>query len=167
MCALSTATLELLSSIMMVVFALAVIVVRIKASGQPTNIKKILIPPLAMSTGFFMFFTPKTHDPINYAIFAFLVGCVLSYPLILTSKMYVANGEVYLKRSKWFVILLLVLVALRVVLHNYVQQYVDLYQTGSLFFILAYGMILPWRIAMYLDFRRLSKDDHKPLTSVS
>jgi membrane protein CcdC involved in cytochrome C biogenesis len=152
---MSTATLELLSSLMMFVGALGIIVVRIKASGKPTNVRKILIPPLAMSTGFFMFFSPRTHDPLDYALLAFLVGCVFSYPLILTSKMYIMNGQVFLKRSKWFIVLLLVLVMLRMILHGYVEQYVDIYQTGSLFFILAYGMIIPWRIAMYIQYRKL------------
>lgn len=164
---MSTATLELLSSVMMVVFALAIIVVRLKASGKPTNAKKILIPPLAMSTGFFMFFSPRTHDSLDYAFLAFMVGCLLSYPLILTSKMYLSHGEVYLKRSKWFVIMLLILVVLRMVLHSFVEQYVDLYQTGSLFFILAYGMIIPWRVAMYVQYRKLCGTVRKPAASVS
>jgi membrane protein CcdC involved in cytochrome C biogenesis len=164
---MSTATLELISSLMMLVGAFGIIIVRLKASGKPTNAKKILIPPLAMSTGFFMFFSQRTHDPLRYAALAFLVGCVFSYPLILTSKMYVMKGEVYLKRSKWFIVILLVLVFLRMALHSYVEQYVNIYQTGSLFFILAYGMIIPWRISMYLEYRKLFGTLGNRISSVS
>ncbi len=164
---MSTTLVEILSSIMMAVFAIAIIIVRLKASGRPTSAKKILVPPLAMSTGFFMFLVPKTYDPVEYALIAFLTGCVLSYPLILTSGMFVASGKVYLKRSKWFVIILLVLVALRLVLHSYVEHFVDFYQTGSLFFILAYGMILPWRIAMYIQYRKLRGSSREQAVNAS
>jgi membrane protein CcdC involved in cytochrome C biogenesis len=29
-------------------------------------------------------------------------------------------------------------------------------QTGSIFFLIALGMIVPWRMLMYLDYRRLT-----------
>lgn len=160
------AGIEAISSVMMVIFALMVIGVRMKASGKPVTAKKILIPPIGMSTGFFMFVSPEMHVPIRYALVALLAGCVLSYPLILTSKMFLKKGKVFLKRSKWFVIMLLLLLTLRMVLHGYVEHYVDFYQTGSLFFILAYGMIVPWRVAMYVQFRKLGEMAHRPATSV-
>ena len=47
--------LQILSLVIGVVFATSIIIVRIKLSNRPTNAKKILLPPLFMSTGFFMF----------------------------------------------------------------------------------------------------------------
>ena len=165
---MSASTMGLLSSLIMVVFAVTVIFVRVKASNKPTNAKKILIPPLGMSTGFFMFIDPQTHDPIRYAMLALVVGVVFSYPLIATSKMYISNDEIYLKRSKWFVVILLALLALRMALHSYVEHYVNLYQTGSLFFILAFGMILPWRVVMYIRYRKLCQSmEHTQTATVS
>ncbi|KPV44794.1 hypothetical protein AN477_05720 [Alicyclobacillus ferrooxydans] len=137
--------------------ALIVIVVRLKASQKPTNARKILIPPLGMSTGFLMFVAPQTHMPWHYAVLAFLVGCLFAYPLIASSRMFVDGNDVYLKRSPAFILVLLGLLVLRIVLHTYVEQYVTIVQTGAIFFILAFGMLLPWRIAMFMEYRKLSR----------
>ena len=159
---MSNTAVQILSTVIAVVFALMVIVVRVRGSGKPTNARKILIPPLGMSTGFFMYIVPATHEPFRYAVYAFLVGMVFSYPLILTSKMYRGDDElVYLKRSKSFVLILLVMLILRVVLHEYVGQYVTILQTGSIFFVLAFGMILPWRIAMLIRYRKLTHQSRR------
>lgn len=148
---------EIISTVITIVFALTVIVVRTRGSNKPVNAKKIIMPPLGMSTGFFMFIAPQTHDKWLYALGAFVVGVLLSYPLILTSNMHIREGQIFLKRSKGFVVILLVLLALRIALHQYVEQYVTIMQTGSLFFILAFGMIAPWRVAMLTQFRKLSR----------
>ncbi|MCL6517280.1 cytochrome c biogenesis protein CcdC [Alicyclobacillus sp.] len=149
---------QIISTLITVLFALTVIVVRTRGSNKPVNAKKILIPPLGMSTGFLMFLAPETRDPWLYAGLAFAAGVVLSYPLILTSKMHIVDGEIRLRRSKGFPLILLGLLALRIALHQYVEEYVTIIQTGSLFFILAFGMILPWRIAMFLRYRRLVRE---------
>lgn len=138
--------------------ALLVIGVRLRASRKPTSVRKILLPPLGMSTGFLMFLFPPFHVPYTYALIAFACGLVLSYPLVATSHMHVQGGEIYLKRSRMFPLILLGLLALRMVLRGYVEQYVDLPQTGGLFFILAFGMILPWRLVMLQRFRQLQQE---------
>lgn len=146
---------QLLSTLVVVVFAFGVIFIRLKASQYPTNARKILIPPLGMSTGFLMFVVPQTRSPWSHILLAIVCGVILSYPLIATSKMYEENGYVYLKRSKGFVVILLTLLIVRLALHHYIEQYVSLPQTAGLFFILAFSMILPWRVVMYRHFRRL------------
>lgn len=150
-------TAQIVSTVVTVVFALAVIVVRTRGSKKPVNWKKIIMPPIGMSTGFLMFVVPATHDKWLFAGAAFMVGVVFSYPLVLTSNMHIDGGQIFLKRSKGFIVILLVLLALRILLHQYVEQYVTIMQTGSLFFVLAFGMIAPWRIAMLLKFRTLSR----------
>ncbi|MGA8943137.1 MAG: cytochrome c biogenesis protein CcdC [Thermoactinomyces sp.] len=135
--------------------AIIVIFLRLRAAKKPTNAKKILIPPLGMSTGFAMFFFPPTHIPWSWAIAAFLTGALfLSIPLIQTSKMEVIGEQVYLKRSRTFVIILIVLFAIRMSLHTYIEHILSIYQTGSLFFILAFGMLLPWRLSMYIQYKK-------------
>ncbi|MCL6489434.1 MAG: cytochrome c biogenesis protein CcdC [Alicyclobacillus mali] len=148
----------LIATVVAVVFAITVIFVRLRASKRPTNARKILIPPLAMSTGFLMYVFPFTREPILYAIAAFLVGCMFSYPLIATSHFYVGEDGVYLKRSRAFIYILLGLLVVRIVLHSVVERYVDVYQTGSLFFCLAFGMLVPWRIAMFVRYKRLMRE---------
>lgn len=146
-----------ISTIAAFCFAIAVIFIRLKASQKPTNARKILIPPLGMATGFLMFLAPQTHVSFLYAGAAFLVGVLLCYPLIATSRMHAVGTDVYLKRSPAFIVVLLVLLVLRTILHDYVQRFVTLPQTGALFFILAFGMLLPWRIAMFLEYRRIAR----------
>lgn len=147
--------MQIISTFVAIGMALLVIFVRLRAARKPTSIRKILMPPLGMSTGFLMFLIPEFHVPVEYALFALLVGLLFSYPLIATSHMQVIDGEIYLKRSKAFPFILLGLLALRVALRGYVEEYVNLQQTGSLFFLLAFGMILPWRIAMYKRYKKM------------
>jgi membrane protein CcdC involved in cytochrome C biogenesis len=148
--------LQLIVSVGAVFMALMAIAVRMRAAKKPTNVKKILIPPLGMSTGFLMFVAPQTHIPWSYALIALVVGLGFAVPLIRTSHFEILEREVYLKRSKAFPIILLSLLVIRVALHSYVQEFISLPQTGAVFFILAFGMLLPWRIAMYMRYKKVS-----------
>lgn len=141
-----------------ILIAGSVIVIRLKASKKPTNAKKILLPPLFMSTGFLMFAEQSTWIPYWEAIIAFLIGTFFSLFLIKTSKFERHSGDVYLKRSKAFALILVGLLAVRTVMKLFLEQSVSLPQTASFFFILAFGMILPWRITMYIMYRRLSRE---------
>lgn len=149
--------LQLITSIGAVSMALMVIFVRMRAQKKPTSVKKILIPPLGMSTGFLMFVAPQTHIPWSYVLIAFLVGLAFAYPLIRTSHFEINAGDVYLKRSRAFPLILLSLLVIRVALHSYVEAYISLPQTGAVFFILAFGMILPWRLVMYSRYRKVAQ----------
>lgn len=134
----------------------AVLVWRIRETQRPVTAAKILIPPLGMTSGFSMFLAPQTRVPLAWGIAAFLAGAVLlSYPLVHTSALTRRGDTILLQRSRAFLVILLALLAIRLAARSYVEQYVDAIQTGSLFFLLAYGMLLPWRIVMYLRYRAL------------
>jgi membrane protein CcdC involved in cytochrome C biogenesis len=134
----------------------AVIAVRLRASTRPTSLRKIIAPPLGMASGFLMFLIPAMRVPLLWALIAFAVGALLfSYPLILTSRFEVVDGQVYLKRSKMFIVIIVALLAVRVGLHDIVEQHVSIPQTASLFFLLAFGMLLPWRLAMVRQYLKL------------
>ncbi|WP_058301754.1 CcdC family protein [Gorillibacterium timonense] len=149
---------HLLPLIVSALFALSVIGIRLKAAGRPTSERKIIIPPLGMSTGFAMFIFPFMRIPFTWGLLAFLAGALFfSYPLIRTSKFEAIEGHIYLKRSKAFIVILLVLLVIRLILHDYVEQYVSLGQTGALFFLLAFGMLLPWRLAMLVQYRKAAR----------
>nr|WP_091836823.1 cytochrome c biogenesis protein CcdC [Marininema halotolerans] len=138
------------------IIALSFIFIRLRASKRPTDAKKILIPPLGMSTGFFMFVYPPCHIPISWAMIAFSLGALFfATPLIRTSRFEVIDGDVYLKRSKAFIWILLALFAIRMLAHEYIQSFITIPQTAGIFFCLAFGMLLPWRVAMYLQYQRL------------
>lgn len=153
----SQINLNVLYTIGVLVMASLAIVIRLRAANKPTSVQKILLPPLGMSTGFFMFVVPETHIPLMYGLTAFVIGLFFSTFLIRTTAMEMVNGDIFVKRSKAFMFILLGLLAIRIVLHDYVQHYVSVLQTGAIFFILAFGMLVPWRIAMYYQFRRIEK----------
>jgi membrane protein CcdC involved in cytochrome C biogenesis len=137
----------------------AILAWRIRETQRPVTAAKILIPPLGMTTGFCMFLVPQTRVPLAWGLVAFLAGAAfLSYPLVRTSTLTRSGDDVLLKRSRAFLVILLALVAVRLAARTWVEQYVDTLQTGSLFFLLAYGMLLPWRIVMFLRYRALARE---------
>jgi membrane protein CcdC involved in cytochrome C biogenesis len=136
--------------------AAAIIAWRVRETQRPVTVRKIIIPPLGMSTGFSMFAYPPTRIPVSWALAAFALGALLlSYPLVKSSRLVRSGETVMLERSKAFLWILLGLVAVRFAARSYVEQYVSPLQTGSIFFVLAFGMILRWRVLMYLEYRRL------------
>lgn len=150
-----------------VVVASFIIFMRVRATKKPTSARKIIIPPLGMSTGFLMFLVPEMRIPWLWGIGAFLAGAIFfSIPLIRTSRFEVIEGEIYLKRSKAFILILIVLFAIRMGLHNYVEQHISIAQTGAVFFLLAFGMLLPWRLAMFYRYKQMEKQ-HLAQTVVS
>jgi membrane protein CcdC involved in cytochrome C biogenesis len=109
-----------------------------------------------MSTGFIMFAVPEMRVPLAWGVAAILAGALfLSYPLIHTSTLTRDGDSILLRRSKAFLWIILGLAALRLALRAYVEQYVSVTQTASLFFLLAFGMLVPWRVAMFLRYRKL------------
>jgi len=134
----------------------AVMVWRIRETQRPVTAAKILIPPMGMTSGFCMFVVPETRVPVSWGLVAFAIGALfLSYPLVRSSSLWRSGDVILLKRSRAFLVILLALVAVRLAARHYVERYVDAVQTGSLFFLLAYGMLLPWRVVMYLRYRAL------------
>ena len=139
--------------------AAAVLAWRLRETTRPVTTRTILIPPLGMSTGFSMFAYAPTRIPATWALTAFVLGAtLLAYPMIKSSRL-VREGEVILlKRSRAFLAILLALVALRFGLREYVGHYLTPLQTGSLLFVLAFGMIVRWRALMYLEYRKLRSE---------
>jgi len=152
---LSAAHLRTLAMVGSAGMALLVMRLRVKAAEKPATLRKIVIPPIGMSVGFMMFVLPFMQIGLWIAFAAFAAGLLMSWPLIRTSRFEVRDGDVYLQRSKAFLLVLIGLFALRFGLHEYVERYLTLAQTGSVFFVLAYGMIAPWRVAMWVRFQKV------------
>jgi membrane protein CcdC involved in cytochrome C biogenesis len=139
--------------------AAAVIAWRFRETRTPVSVRKIVIPPLGMSTGFGMFIAPAARIPWSWAGGAFLAGAlVFSYPLARTSRLTRDGDVILMQRSKAFLWILLGLVVVRLALRAYVERFVTPIQTGALFFILAFGMIARWRLVMLVEYRRLRAD---------
>lgn len=136
------------------------IIIRLRAGKRPTTLKKIVIPPLGMASGFIIFAVPMTHIPWLFGFSAFATGLLIfAFPLIVTTRMERVESDIFVRRSKAFIAIIVVLFLIRLMLHGVVEQYMTIPQTGAIFYLLAFGMIIPWRLAMLGDYLRLKKQE--------
>jgi membrane protein CcdC involved in cytochrome C biogenesis len=132
---------------------------RLREARTAVSLRKILIPPLGMATGFSMFFIPAFRIPWAWAGLAFLIGAVaLAWPLLLTTRLIRQGDAVVMKRSSAFLAVILVLAAIRFFARGYFDTLLTAQQTAALFFVLAFGMIVCWRAKLLIDFRRLTAE---------
>jgi membrane protein CcdC involved in cytochrome C biogenesis len=130
--------------------------IRMKAAKKPATAKKIILPPIFMSTGALMFIMPMFRvTPLEF-VEALAIGMFFSIFLIKTSSFEIRDNDIYLKRSKAFMFILIGLLLIRIVMKSYLSTTIDVGELSGMFWILAFGMIVPWRIAMYRSFRKLS-----------
>jgi membrane protein CcdC involved in cytochrome C biogenesis len=130
---------------------------RIREGRTAVTVRKIVIPPLGMATGFCMFFAPQFRVPLLWAAIAFLAGAVLlAYPLLITSRLEREGDAIMMRRSGAFFLVVVVLAAIRYFARGYFDSVLTIEQTAGLFFILAFGMILRWRLRMLSQFRALT-----------
>ncbi len=140
-----------------VVGLFAVLAWRVREARGAVSLKKIVIPPLGMSTGFSMFAVPAFRVPWSWAGVALSVGAVvLAYPLLVTSRLVRQGDTVMMQRSNAFFLVILALAAVRLLARGYLDSVLTLQQTGSIFYLLAFGMIVRWRAQMLLEYRRLT-----------
>lgn len=148
-------------TVMAILMGSIALVIRMRAAKKPTTAKRIMIPPLAMSTGFLMFLYEPTRPSTFHVLEALAVGFIFSFILIYTSRFEVREGDIYLKRSKAFAFILIGLLILRVVLRLLIGQDVNPVELSGMFFLLAFGMLLPWRVAMLLKYTKLKQEMYK------
>lgn len=137
--------------------AFLILFVRMKAAKKPTNAKKIILPPLFMSTGSLMFLDPLFRVTRAELLEAIVLGAFFSIFLIKTSKFEIRDNHIYLKRSKAFVWILVGLIIIRLALKSYLGRTIDYHQLSGMFYLLAFAMIVPWRAAMYVSYKRLER----------
>jgi membrane protein CcdC involved in cytochrome C biogenesis len=129
----------------------------VREARTAVTVKKIIIPPLGMATGFSMFLVPAFRVPWSWAAIAFLIGMVaLAYPLLVTSRLIRDGDAIMMKRSNAFFIVVIGLAAIRFFARDYLDAYMSMEQTAGLFFVLAFGMILRWRMRMLFEYRTLT-----------
>ena len=147
-----------ISSILVSIAGLvAVTMWRLREARRAMSLKKIVIPPLGMATGFSMFLVPAFRIPWAWAGLAFAIGAVLlAWPLLLTTRLERQGEAIMMKRSSAFLIVLLALAAIRFLARGYFDTILTAQQTAGMFFILAFGMIVIWRGKMLMDFRKLT-----------
>ena len=130
---------------------------RIREGRTAVTVRKIVIPPLGMSTGFCMFLVPAFRVPWMWALIAFLIGAILlAWPLVATSKLVREGGAIMMRRSGIFFAVIVVLALVRFLARSYLDKIMSIEQTGGIFFILAFGMIVRWRLRMLMEYRALT-----------
>lgn len=146
-----------ITAVVSLVGLVGVLAWRVREGQTPVTMKKIIMPPLGMSTGFCMFIAPMCRIPFLWGLGAFLIGAILlAYPLLLTSDLHWQNGVIMMKRSSMFFAVIIVLAVVRYLARGYFDRYLTLEQTGALFYLLAFGMILRWRAKLFFAYRALT-----------
>ncbi|NWQ40425.1 cytochrome c biogenesis protein CcdC [Bacillus sp. EB106-08-02-XG196] len=145
------------SSIGAVFMGIFALFVRMKAAKKPTNVKKIILPPVFMSSGALMYVVPQFRLTPLEIVEVVIVGMLFSILLIKTSKFEIRENEIYLKRSKAFMYILVGLLVVRLALKSILSTTIDFGELSGMFFLVAFSMIVPWRVAMYLDYKKLYK----------
>ncbi len=136
---------------------IAVTMWRLRETRTAVSLRKIVIPPLGMATGFSMFVVPAFRIPWAWAGLAFAIGAVaLAWPLLLTTRLERQGDAVMMKRSGAFLVVILVLAVIRFAARGYFDSFLTTQQTAGIFFILAFGMIVVWRTKLLVDFRKMT-----------
>ncbi|MBM7580262.1 CcdC family protein [Jeotgalibacillus terrae] len=148
-----------LSTIAAIFMGAAVFIIRLKAAKKPVTAKKIFLPPIFMSTGALMFIFPYFRVTPLEALEALVVGAVFSVVLIKTSKFEQREDGIYLKASKAFPFILIGLLVIRVIMKLVLSTSIDVGTLSGMFWILAFGMIVPWRSAMLIQFKKMEKSE--------
>lgn len=133
------------------------IFVRSKSAKHPVSVKKIILPPIFMSTGALMFIFEEFRVAPLQIIEAIVVGLLFSIILIKTTSFEIRNEDIFMKRSKAFPFILFGLLFIRLIGKLILSSTIDVGELGGMFWILAFGMIVPWRIAMLVKFKNLEK----------
>ena len=142
---------------------IAVTTWRLREVRSAVSLRKIIIPPLGMATGFSMFFVPAFRIPWAWAGAAFLIGAIaLAWPLLLTTRLIHMGDAIMMKRSSAFLAVLFVLAAVRFLARGYFDTILTVQQSAGLFFILAFGMIVRWRLNMLLEYRQIAGREPEP-----
>ncbi|PEJ03411.1 CcdC family protein [Bacillus wiedmannii] len=125
----------------------------IKGSGI-----RILWPLLFLTPGVLWFFGP-VHPAILQVVIAVFIGILLAVPLIvLTNYERRDDGNIYTKKSAAFLITFIGLVVLRYGSRQYIVD-LDQQTIGLLFYVVAVSYIIPWRIASYIKFKKVWREN--------
>lgn len=104
-----------------------------------------------------MFLVPAFRIPLAWAACAFLVGAAaLAYPLLRTSRLVRDGDAIMMQRSNAFFVVVIALAVIRILARSYFDRFLNINQTAALFFLLAFGMILRWRMRMFFEYRQIT-----------
>ncbi|RAN74028.1 CcdC family protein [Bacillus sp. SRB_331] len=132
---------------------------RYRSMYKPIKGKRILWPLLFLTPGILLFFGP-VHPAILQVTIAASIGVIFAIPLIfLTNYERREDGNIYTKKSAAFLITFIGIVILRYGSRQYIVD-LDQQTIGLLFYVVAVSYIIPWRIACYIKFRKVWRENN-------
>lgn len=146
------------STLVAFVMATLMIFVRMRVAEKPTSVRRIILPPVFMSTGALMFLFPMFRVPWINVFEALAVGIIFSLLLIRFSKFEIKNDGIYLIPSRSFIFILFGLLFLRIIIKLIIGSAISFGETSGMFFLLGFGMIFTWRMAMLFKYKKLQKE---------
>lgn len=149
--------LFIIASIGAVIMGIIVIFVRKHASKTPVTLKKIIIPPIMMSTGALMYIFPYFRLSFTHIAETIVIGAAFSAVLIITTKYEVKNSELYVKQTRAFPLILMGLLLARIALKYVFSLNTTPGEIGGMFFLLAFVMIGIWRLSMLIKHNEFKK----------
>ncbi len=153
------------STVVAAFMAVTMIFVRLKAAKKPVTVKKIILPPIFMSSGALMFLFPEFRLSGSEIAEAIIVGVFFSVFLIRSSRFEIRDEAIYLIPSKAFVFILVGLLVVRLVAKSIIGRTITLGETSGMFFLLAFAMIISWRLAMLYQYKKLTVELQRRLAS--
>ncbi|WP_462412862.1 CcdC family protein [Neobacillus sp. Marseille-QA0830] len=127
----------------------------IKGSGI-----KILLPIIYLIPGIYALSTLALQLRLGQIVIAAVVGVLLSVPLMFTTNYEIRqDGQIYAQKNKSFFIALFAVVALRIVLRQFISG-IDPASLTFLFFTVACGYIVPWRIVSFIKFKMVKQSQN-------
>jgi membrane protein CcdC involved in cytochrome C biogenesis len=145
-----------LTAVVSLVGLAGVLMWRVREGRTAVTAKKLLMPPIGMATGFCMFLVPAFRIPLAWGLASFVIGYLfLAWPLLATSGLHRDGNVIMMKRSGAFFAVVIVLAVIRYIARDYFDRFMTLEQTGALFYLLAFGMIVRWRIKLFGAYRAL------------
>ncbi|BBI36273.1 cobalamin biosynthesis protein CbiX [Cohnella abietis] len=116
---------------------------------------RLLVPLLFMLPAIALMTNPKVHAVSWEWVAAAAMGCLLSVPLILTTRYERREDQnIYAVKNVWFIIAFLAVLVIRFLLRDYLIG-IDAETKTALFLTVALSYIIPWRIVSYVRFRKL------------
>src|SRR5699024_8687794 len=145
------------STIIALFMATTMIFVRSKAAKKPTSVKRIILPPIFMSSGALMYLFPVFRLTLLEIAEVTLVGLIFSIVLIKFTKFEVSGNDIYLIPSKAFIFILIGLLVIRMIIKTIVGSFISFGTTSGMFYLLALVMIVSWRLAMVRKYIQLKR----------
>lgn len=145
------------STVIALFMAVTMIVFRMKQAEKPTSKRKIILPPVFMSSGALMFLIPVFRISMLEVLEVLVVGAFFSIFLIKSTKFEIRQDQIYVIPSKSFIFILVGLLIIRLIIKQIIGSTISFGETSGMFFLLAFGMILTWRLDMLVRYIQLQK----------